>query len=459
MRRIVLVVALSCVARVVTAQATATGRIEGAVADSVHARPLAGATVSATPFAAAHETTFVATTDKLGHFRFPPLAAGRYAVTFASALLDSLEFGGPVTQVTVAAGAVASVDLAIPSRASLLNTACPGVALSEKTGALFGLVTDADSERPIAGALVAVAWSALDIDTASHKVATEERAARATTDAAGQYRLCGVPTQEWLVLQVQHDGRVGPVIRASVSDAVGVAVRNLSFSAASSRPIAVAADTSTDAMPRGTATLAGTVRSTTGQPVRGAEVRVLNTAPTAHTDEHGAFTLSALPSGTYELEVRQLGYGIVRHTVELRAGRSARQDAALERVVALDSMNLVVRRSHYAEFEKRRAEAVSGRFLDEHEIERLHALTTSDVIATIPGLRIVGQGPNARVISGRGSSMTCNSPILLIDDMPATSVNDVPSSQLGAIEFYPSSTSAPMTHRSPCGTIMIWSKR
>jgi hypothetical protein len=459
MRRIVLVVALTSVARVVAAQAPATGRLEGAVADSVHARPLAGTVVSATLLASARDTTFVATTDKLGHFRFEPLPAGRYAVTFASALLDSLEFGGPVSQVSVAPGSVANVDLAIPSRSSLVNTACPGLTLPEKTGALLGLVRDADGERPIGGAQVAVAWSALDIDTTSHTVATEERSARAVTDASGQYHLCGVPTQEWLVLQVQHEGRAGPVLRAYVPDAAGVAVRNLSFSPSTARSLAVAADTAVEAMARGSASLVGTVRSTTGQPVRGAEVRVLNTAPTAHTDEQGAFTLAALPSGTYELEVRQLGFGIVRQPVELRSGRSTRADVALERVVALDSMNLVVRRAHYPEFEKRRAEAVSGRFLDELEIERLHAPTTSDVISTIPGLRIVGQGPSARVVTGRGSSMSCSSPLVLIDDMPATSVNELPSSQLGAIEFYPGSTSAPMTHRSPCGTIMIWSKR
>ena len=99
-----------------SAGAQEVGRLEGTVIDSLSAvAPIAGAQVSATRVGAHRETTFVALTDDKGRSAFDRLDAGEYALGFAHALLDSLEFGGPAQRVTVPGAGVARAALAVPS--------------------------------------------------------------------------------------------------------------------------------------------------------------------------------------------------------------------------------------------------------------------------------------------------------------------------------------------------------
>jgi hypothetical protein len=446
------------------AQGAAPGQIEGTVTDSVHAAPLAGAPIVATRLGTEPENAIRATADRRGRFRFDRVAPGRYAVSFMSAMLDSLEFGGPPVVVSVAPGQSVRVDLAIPSSATLRATACPGVRLPDRTGALLGVVTDADTDRPLAGGRVAVAWTELAIDTVRQTVTSEERSAQAPVDSAGQYRLCGVPAGEWLVLQVQHAGRAGAVVRASVG-APGVLVRNLSFTASGARPLADASaaaldDSVAQRLLSGTASIAGTVRSTGGQPVAGAQVYVLGTAPTGRTDERGGFSLSGLPAGTHELEVRQLGFAVVRRTVELRHGRTTTTDVTLERAVALDSVRVVARRSRYSDFETRRRWSMRGKFLDEDEIESRHATTITNLVSMLPGFWVRGDGAGAEVVSTRmiGLGGMCPANVI-IDGMQGQRINDVTLSQVGAIESYPSGGGPIQYGQTSCGAIVIWTKR
>ena len=77
-----------------------------------------------------------------------------------------------------------------------------------------------------------------------------------------------------------------------------------------------------------------------------------------------------------------------------------------------------------------------------------------------PGLRVSGQGVDAKVVTARGgvSGGACST-VIVVDYVRIERINDVPPSTIGAMEFYPSQISAPMQSRSPCGTIMIWTKR
>ena len=145
--------------------AQSVGRLEGTVVDSLRAAsPLAGASVSAIRVGGQRETTLVAHTDSRGRYAFDRLDAGEYAIGFAHALLDSLEFGGPARRVVVPDSGVAHADLAVPSGGTLRSLACPGMTLAKGTGALLGIVTDAETDKPLAGAQVAAAWTELTFD-------------------------------------------------------------------------------------------------------------------------------------------------------------------------------------------------------------------------------------------------------------------------------------------------------
>ena len=350
--------------------------------------------------------------------------------------------------------------LAVPSGVTLRAVACPGVTFPARTGALLGHVTDASTERPLGGARLLVAWTELTIDAVNHVPSAEDRLTRATADADGHFQLCGVPTGEWLVVQVQQANRAGSILRVSIDDAVGVLVRNLSFSMDGSRPLAEVAERAPDdtsPLPplTGSASVTGSVRSAGGQPVSDAQVSLLNAGLPARTDASGEFVLLGLPAGTHDVEVRKLGYRVDRRSVDLRGGQPVRIEVQLERAVVLDSIAVVARRVRYPEFESRRKWATDGKFLGEDELERHHVQTVSEIVATIPAFIVVGAGVDARVLSSRGGCPA----VIVVDHVRVSSINEVQPSLVGAMEFYPGASGAPMQYRSPCGTIVIWTKR
>lgn len=229
-RRCTTVVMLAtCLTVPLEAQAPATGRLEGIVTDSLQNAPFAGAVVTATRLDTTSTTSRSATADRDGRYQFESLAAGRYAVRFASELLDSLEFGGAGGTATVEAGRTARADLAIPSSRTLRSLACPGTGLARWTGALLGVISDAETHRPLAGAELTVSWDEFAIDSARNDIKPATRAEHATSNAAGQYRFCGLPTDERLFIQVRHQGVSGAVRPLTVDDEIGVLVRNMSF--------------------------------------------------------------------------------------------------------------------------------------------------------------------------------------------------------------------------------------
>ncbi|MDQ2665741.1 MAG: carboxypeptidase-like regulatory domain-containing protein [Gemmatimonadota bacterium] len=439
------------------------GTIRGIVTDSVRVRPLAGARVSAVRVDAPEEEARFTATNDSGAYALSALAPGRYAVSFVSGLLDSLEFGGPVHQVMIANGETVTADLAIPSGRTLRRMACPGVALDAHTGVLFGVTLNADLERPVGGAHVVVAWRELASDTTSG-AAFVERSAAATSDDAGQYRLCGIPSDQWLAVQMQSAGRAGTVLRTLVEDAVGVAVQNLSLSAVDA-PSLASADSSAAKLLSGTATLSGTVRTTNGQPVTGAQLRVTGAASSARTNERGEFQIGSLPAGTQELEVRAIGYAEVRRAVELRSGRTAHEDIQLRRAVSLDSIKVVAKRQQYPLFETHRKENFFGYFLDAEEIMARQVVTAADLLVTMPRIGIGGVGGPHLIPMSRGATPRCaHLPThagelnVVIDNAPYQGIYDVRLDEIGAMEFYASPTTAPPQFEANCGLVIIWTK-
>jgi hypothetical protein len=447
-------------------QAPPHGRIEGEIVDSVHSRPLDGALVMATRLSPAPAQFFSAVTDSKGRFRFDTLAAGRYSVGFSVGFFDSLDVVLPPQELTLADGEQRHIELTTPSGATLRAAACPGLTLPPGKGAVVGDVTDADSDKPAAGAHVIIQWSELSLDRQTLRAETVPRAGVAVTDSLGRYRFCGVPTNDMLLLEVQTDKVAGADVDVMVDDSIGVTKRELSFSAAESRSLAdsAAAGDSAETKPlTGTATLTGTVRSPEGKPVAKARVRVADAASEAVTDSAGHFELSHLPAGTQVAEVRKLGYTLGRAQAELRRGRSTELDIRLARFASLDSVRIMAQRTHYKAFEENRRHG-SGTYLNEEQIARRNASYPSDLIRGARGMRVVGVGMDARVVSARsamrlsGASCAVN---VVIDGMQHMDINMIEPAEVGAMEIYAGASTVPMEYASgsPCGAIVIWTKQ
>jgi len=445
--------------------AQGTGRIEGTITDSIHAAPLANANVLAVRVEPEPSVSSGVATDARGRYRIDSLAAGRYMVEFASPLLDSLEITLPPREVSVVEGKATRVAFALPSGRTLRLAACPGLTLDSETGAVVGRLVDADTDRPLAGAKVVVAWQDISVDRKTLTPAVVERTGAVASDSLGRYRLCGVPTGSWLAIQVQADGRSGSPIRLQVPDSAGVAVRHLSISSSSARPIddsasVAAADTVPPPPLTGTALISGVVRGVGGLPLSGAQVRVVGARGTALSDERGRFELRDLPAGTQVLEAKRIGYLLAQQPVELRAARQIAQDLRLQRIVTLDSMRVLAQRSRYPEFEQHRRMNGFGTFLTTEEIARRVSFETSDLFRMIPGFRVSGYGLDAKVTSSRGvTSLTgACSPNIVIDGMPNQEINLIHPSSIGAMEVYRAGQPAPVQYDRGCGAIVIWSK-
>ncbi len=235
--------------------------------DSARARPLVGARVVAVGPDAREGASGDALTDTSGRYHIDSLVPGRYVVGFESPVLDSLEITLAPREVVIMPGQSATIDLGLPPATKLRGALCPGVALPPQTGVIYGHVVDAETEGPVPGAVLVMSWGERDFDRATLRSVNRERTASATTDAGGWYRLCGVPTDTWLSLQLQHMGRTGPVIRALVEDSLGVAVRHFSFTATPASGAADSPASRTDsavAVPvSGSAMLSGIVRGLT----------------------------------------------------------------------------------------------------------------------------------------------------------------------------------------------------
>jgi hypothetical protein len=433
------------------------------VYDSVHARPLADAHVVAVGTGERAEVHREATTDSAGRYRIDSLPSGRYVVGFESPLLDSLEVTLSPREANLGSAQSATVDLALPSAAKLRSAVCLGATLPKQTGVIFGHVVSAETESPIAGIVIAMVWHDISIDRSKRlRVTTSERSDSVITDHDGWYRMCGVPTGAWVSMQVRRDHRSGAVLRTRVDDTLGIAVQHLSFSTSSET-----ADSAASTLLSGTATLSGIVRGAAGTPVASAEVRVRGTRAEGRTDAEGAFTLRALPAGTQQLEVRQIGYAAEEIPVALHPGMTTTRDVTLRRVVSLDSMVIVATRPKYPDFYVHKS-AGMGHFLGPEALAKERVSQTSDYFERIPGFQVRRDGSRSLVVSNQGPGALrgeCTATVVIdgmrILDYPPQ-VNDIHWSDVAAIEAYPASMAAvapPEYGIGGCGGVVIWTKR
>jgi len=203
------------------------------------------------------------------------------------------------------------------------------------------------------------------------------------------------------------------------------------------------------------------VRSSRGQLLVGADVRVRHGRSTAVTDAAGGFVLDSLPAGTQMLLVRQLGYAPVELPVELRPERRVELNVQMTRAVALDSVRVVAKRPSLAEFEYNRRTQLQGHFLTLSEIQRAKVKQTSELLPLLGGYVMMGRG---RLVKMKETAFdppgthACKAANVVIDGVEGLEVDDVLPNQIAGIELYKNAASAPLQYagRANCGLIVIW---
>ena len=451
------------------------GALQGMVREKIDSRSIRAASVSLVPVESESSRTISIRPDAKGQFQLDSLPAGRYLVQVSSPTLDSLELSLPPQQLEIAPGRTARFDVTLPSGATLRDAVCQGLKLGEGKAVVAGRAMNADTDRPLAGADVVAAWVYNAIDKNTLKVVTQVRGSSVKSGPNGEYRMCGVPSGVVLSLQLQYDGRAGTIVRVAVSDDEGAAVRDLSISP-STLPPASALDsvarvlaldgrdsTREELKLVGTATIAGEVRSLTGEPVPDVEVRVRDARNATVTDSAGRYTLGGLPPGTQLLVARKLGYPLVETTVDLRPGKSVTQDVLLRRGVVLDSVRVVAGRTEYPEFERNRRTNSFGQFLGVEEIDKMRAAEVADLFIDILGFTVLGRGTQARVISNQALARhpECRNARIYVNGSDGWLLNNFAPSQIAGIEAYADETFVPARYEgdSKCGLIVIWLRK
>jgi hypothetical protein len=211
----------------------------------------------------------------------------------------------------------------------------------------------------------------------------------------------------------------------------------------------------------------GTVKDSAGAPVPEAEVTVIERAtlrrPVA-TDAQGRFELRDVPAGRLTVRVRRLGYH--PRTVDVLLGATA-PTTFLEIIVTPAPAQLEEVRVHpnpvgrLREFYDHRQQRGSfARFLELADIRRIAPTSASELFRSVPGITIRAATTGGNTIRIRGCQ-----PTVWVDGqrIPGAELDDVVQpSDIGGIEFYPSSAGIPPQYLDPsnrlCGLILVWTR-
>jgi hypothetical protein len=439
--------------------------ISGFVLDSMTNQPLEGAVVLLSG------TSKTVTTDAGGRFRFEldSATSGTYTIGFFHPSLDSLGVTPPPRQVQVHAGGDNFVELAVPSARTISYALCPDTSLTDGRGVVAGTVRDAATDEPLDSVRVVLMWTGMSVGNTS--VTKVPRAVSVLTDERGSYHACGVPTGVRVTAQARTNVQRSGWIEVTVPEG-GIGTRN--FLIGTRPPRSVAANPGADtgaktAAPLGTAVLTGTVTSTNGQPLEGAQVLLLGTTLGGRTDQGGNFRLGGLPGGTQSIEVRQIGYAPQRYAVDLAPDKISKVNAVLEeRAVVLKEVEVAGKKGSGIPGFDRRQKSGFGTYITRDDIEKRGAINTSDLFRTIPGVQVLWNGSGYTVQMSRANTGYC--PVqYYIDGTPFLSTGGddmdqiVQPQDIQAIEVYKGPTETPAEFQggggAACGTIVIWTRR
>jgi protocatechuate 3,4-dioxygenase beta subunit len=348
-------------------RASRTLRLRGLVHDSLTGFPLPGAVVQLLEGDSRGGARSVIADDR-GRFEFVDLAPGRYRVGFHHPRLDMLGIEAPVRAVRMNTD-VTDLLLAVPSAAHIRAAVCgTGVAGRDAT-LLMGTVYDVRTGAAVADASVQVEWTEIEL---GRRTATPHRVLRRTvTGANGWYGVCDVPREGVVQLGVHtpNDSTDRVDVRL-VGDALNHQLLYL-----------------------GSATVmrvAGVVtRDGSNKPIANATVSVPD-GPSVRTNAKGEFLLDAVPGGSRALDVRAMGFYPERLLVNAIDG-APRVEVGLHSFRSvLDTVKVLANYQRYSlrqELAERQRMGI-GRFLTEKDIERRRPIFLSDLLWTMPGVRV-----------------------------------------------------------------------
>jgi hypothetical protein len=454
--------------------------VTGTVYDSVTTTPLAGAIVQ---LAAQDDPKRVltASADSLGRYRIEGVRPGRYLAGFLHPTLDVLGLDASTRLVEIPADTVGRLDLAIPAGARLRTAICgAGTRMTDSTGVVVGQVRDAETNAPVDDARVVVTWQELSLGAGG--VHLERRRIPAVVRPGGYYAVCGVPADDPIVGGAEAPGRRAGLVELRVP--AGRVVRRDFLLADSAAAVAEASDDSaaggTERL-RGPAALRGVVRRPDGKPAPGARVLVLGTDRRTTAGDDGRFALDGLPSGTYSVEARALGFEPQRVAVDLTSRRPGEAEIGLRgRITTLETVQVLGRTSPAMQarltFFERQKRSGGGAFLSADDLAKTHPVDVTDALRRLPSVEIVlrrpgpadaTSGPKRLYLHGGASHRLCRPDVYIDGAIVYDGASDLDAlvrpDEVVGVELYRNGSGAPAefatTRARDCGVLLVWTNR
>ncbi|HEY2375748.1 MAG TPA: carboxypeptidase regulatory-like domain-containing protein [Gemmatimonadaceae bacterium] len=451
-----------------TSATAGVATIRGVVLDSLHDGSLAGALIRV------ENTTREGITDASGTYRIDSVPAGMRRLVVIHPLLDTLGIALVTPPMTFNAGDVKEADLAVPSGETLVGLFCTPAERTLGPAALVGFVRDADTEAAAEGAKASLLYYVSD--PLGFKKEPRVRGKQIGKD--GHYRICGLPATMSGKLQIFRNGvQTGevPVDLGGTSGTQLLAMRSMSISSTSTSQVIASASphdsgSKTVMMVRGRSRVTGKVLNKYGQPVEGARVELQNTGAATKTRADGGFTLDSLPSGTQTLEVRQLGFSPTEVPVELSQNSPQSVTVKMtEYVPVLTTMRVTAARERGLSdvgFADRKRSGM-GYYLDSDQLKNRQTTQFSDMLRTVPGIRVQPAGDGTNVItSSRDPTGGCVT--FYVDGAPWQQMTPgdldtyVRPEEVAALEVYNGVTTPAQFQTAGmtgCTTVVIWTER
>ena len=240
-------------------------------------------------------------------------------------------------------------------------------------------------------------------------------------------------------------------------------------------------------------TLRGRVtRIADGTPLAGVELSVPAAGRVTTSDSSGLFSLDGLPAGRQIVQLRKVGFAVVRDTITFDTDSPVTRNFGLLAQTTLDTVKTVADRVQYRSaglrgFEERRTNAASGYFIPEAELRKFDDKALASVITSrMSGLSSKSSALGTAILSARrtcaGNSFVldpkvknpckpCYVTVFVDGVLNYNAVSDntsepfdfnrLPVSQYAGVEFYPSTGTAPIQYNttgSGCGTMLLWTR-
>lgn len=440
----------------------ARARVRGDIMDSVRNRVLPGATVqlSATDNSGRILST---TTNRQGIFQIDDVPAGTYLVGFLHPFLDSLGVESSLLRLEVSTDDPISLSLATPSAATLIEARCGAPTADLPRGMFFGAVRAASGAPLAAPARVRAQYNTSRVTERGLERVPNIRIA--TTNTEGTFAVCGVPANTAITVRGFSGADSSGFVELPVP-ANGLLLRDLVIGAAQRvQQRTTAGGARVTSVLTGKAALRGVARNQTGQPVNGARVTLWGTGVEATANASGQYQFTALPEGTYTVEVRAVGFQPHRAPADLVAVRDNVVDLTLTPLITtVDTMRVRANRAVPLEEFERRRKLGFGHFLTEDDLKKKGPTYMGDIFRGLPGVvTMPGQFGRDRVlIRGTGMTGDCAPAVFLnglyvnIEDGDLDNI--INPKDVRAIELYSRVASIPLQFqtRNGCGSAVIW---